>query len=308
MIVSGSGDFARDLFLRLVAVAGHALDPAPERGDRTLALFVRRQCGDDGEPAAALFRADTGRLGCGRGPCGGGAAGTTTGGARGFLFVRFLGGTCGGDARLQRGRRRRFREALLGDFVGLALDFFVVLAALVFLALAQFGRRAFGALRLVAAVSDARFFFRNLAFFRLAQARVGERMGAGAALFLGERAQHHAGRLGRRVATWYGALAGFGGHDGALGRRGALDRRDRLGLAVARTAGAAFHLLDDDRLAATMAEALAHDALLDAAALQGQRLRRTYAQLLAAILGRLSHTRHILGRLKFGAACPACWC
>src|SRR5262249_57722265 len=42
--------------------------------------------------------------------------------------------------------------------------------------------------------------------------------------------------------------------------------------------------------AATMAEALAHDALLDAAALERQRLRRGHAQLFAGILGRLSHT------------------
>ena len=43
-----------------------------------------------------------------------------------------------------------------------------------------------------------------------------------------------------------------------------------------------------------MAEALAHDALLDAAALERQRLGRSDAQLVAAIFVRLSHTRSYL--------------
>ena len=66
----------------------------------------------------------------------------------------------------------------------------------------------------------------------------------------------------------------------------------RLGLAG--TGDAALYLLDDDRLAATMAEALAHDTLLDAATLERQRLRRGHAQLFAGILGRLSHTHPFL--------------
>ena len=55
---------------------------------------------------------------------------------------------------------------------------------------------------------------------------------------------------------------------GAHGRRGRC-RRMRLRLAFARSDDAALHLLDHDRLAAAVREALAHDALLDRA-LQAQ--------------------------------------
>ena len=48
-------DLARDLFLRLVAVAGHALRAAAERSDRTFPNLVRGERGHDGKPAAALF-------------------------------------------------------------------------------------------------------------------------------------------------------------------------------------------------------------------------------------------------------------
>ena len=119
----------------------------------------------------------------------------------------------------------------------------------------------------------------TLALFGFAQPRVGERMRAGAALFLGQRAQHDAGGFGAArpaaVAASRRRRRGAG-----LRRRGALRRRARaraaarLGLGLARAADAALDLLDDDRLAAAMAEALAHDALLDAAALERQRLGR----------------------------------
>src|ERR1700724_2834344 len=128
------------------------------------------------------------------------------------------------------------------------------------------------------------------ALFVFAELGAGERLGAGAALLLGERAQHDAGgfrrgggssRSCRRrgpCARWRGGLfrccAPFGSH----GLRFALGGAD-----------AAFDLFDDDGLAAAMAEALAHDALLDAAALERQRLRRAYAQLVTAILVRLGH-------------------
>ena len=127
-------------------------------------------------------------------------------------------------------------EALLGDFVGLALGFFVVLAALFFVALARFRRRALGALDFFAALADARFFLGDLALFRLAQTRVGERMRARAALFLGERAQHDAGGFRsssggrqpeRRPAQRSQRACGRGG---AL-RRGASIRRLRFRLA-----------------------------------------------------------------------------
>ena len=147
---------------------------------------------------------------------------------------------------------------------------------------------------LFAALPDPRFFLGDLALFGFAQARVGERVGARAALFLGQRAQHDARRLRRRGR---GRRRGSGaGGDGAL-RRGAARARPapaRLRLRLARPGDAALHLLDNDRLAAAMAEALAHDALLDAAALERQRLGRGDAQLLAAIFVRLSHSRSCL--------------
>ena len=115
--------------------------------------------------------------------------------------------------------------------------------------------------------ADPRFFFGDLALFRLAQPRVGERVRARAALFLGERAQHDAGRLrrgGRRRGRCRRAATGPWRGNVRFGAGAALrcDRRRRLRLRLART-DAALDLLDHDRLAAAMAEALAHDALFD---------------------------------------------
>src|SRR5947207_2097953 len=54
----GDGDFARELLLVLVvAMAGHALRAAAERGDRTLTHFIGGQRGDEREAAALLRRA-----------------------------------------------------------------------------------------------------------------------------------------------------------------------------------------------------------------------------------------------------------
>ncbi len=86
-------------------------------------------------------------------------------------------------------------EALLGDFAGLAFGFLVVLAAVFFLALARFGGFPFAAVDRLAAGAAACFFFSDLALFGVAHARVGECVRAGAALFLGEGAQHDARRL-----------------------------------------------------------------------------------------------------------------
>ena len=61
--------------------------------------------------------------------------------------------------------------------------------------------------------------------------------------------------------------------------------RFRSGLAP----GAAFDLFDHNGLAAAVAEALAHDALLDAAPLKGQRFGAC-TQLFAGIFGRLGHS------------------
>ena len=285
--------FARNLFLRLVAVTGHALVAATERGDRAFADLVGGERRHDGEPAAALLGADARRL---RRRCRARGDAAAPRAARSFLFVGFKRGS-GRGRRLER-RRGLCAEPLLGDFVGLALGLFVVLAPFFFVALARFGLCTVGFLELFTRLPNPRFLFGDLALFRFAQTRVGERVCARAALFLGERAQYDAGRLrrgGRRRSRCRRARRAPGRGNVALRRRRgtALDRRRRLRLRLART-DAALHLFDNDRFAAAMAEALAHDALFDAAALERQRLGRGDAQLLAAIFVRLSHTRSYL--------------
>ncbi len=194
----GDRHFAGDLFLRLVvAVPGHALHAAAERGDRALAHFVGGKSGDDGEAAAAFFGAAAGRFGCRRRPrrC----AGATADVARCFFVV--------GLEHWSRGAGLRSRgdgvgaKALLGDFVGLALGFLVVLAALFFVGLAGFRRDALGAIGFFAAMAHPRLFLGDLAFFRFAQSRVGKRMSPRAALLLGKRAQHNAGWFSRRRSS-----------------------------------------------------------------------------------------------------------
>src|SRR5450755_1799543 len=142
----GDGDFAHELFLRLGG--GLALEPlgaAAERRDRTLAHLVGAQRGDQRE-AAALFRRRATRR-----------SRTCRGRTRGA-----------GTARL----RRPFivAETLLGDFAGLALGFLVVLAALVFLALARIGGFALGLVDDFAALATARLFLGDLALFGFAHA------------------------------------------------------------------------------------------------------------------------------------------
>ena len=130
-----NGHFADDLFLRLaVAMPGHALDAAAEGGDRTFALLVGGKGGDDGEPSAAFFRGSAGRLGGGRRTRRRAAAADAP---RRFLLVGF---ERRARARL-RCRRGIGAEALLGDLVGLAFGFFVVLAALFLVAFARFRLR-----------------------------------------------------------------------------------------------------------------------------------------------------------------------
>ena len=131
----GDRHFADDLFLGLaVAVAAHALDAAAERGDRAFAHLVGGKGGDDGEPAAALFAAAAGAAWA-RAPAAPAApprralrgASSSSASSAGRAPPGFAAAVVGA-------------EALLGDFVGLALGFFVVLAAFFFVALARFRR------------------------------------------------------------------------------------------------------------------------------------------------------------------------
>ena len=128
-------DLADELFLRLVAVLlGAPALAAAERGHRALAHLVGGERGDEGEPAARLLAVSGARSAA----CGGAAGRTAPPAPRRNARRLFL---VGFERRARAGRARRGRglglaEALLGDLVGLALGFLVVLAALVFLALA----------------------------------------------------------------------------------------------------------------------------------------------------------------------------
>ena len=278
--------FASDFFLRLVAVAGHALHATTERRDRALAHLVGGKCGHDGEPSAALFGASARRLGRRRRPRGRAPAGRT----RSLVIIGF-------EGRARAGLRRCRgvgAEALLGDLVGLAFGFLVVLAADFFIEFAGFSRRAFGAIGFFAAAANASLFLGALTLFGFAQPRIGKCVGARVALVVSERAQHDAGgfrpggRSGRRGRRYGRRRPGRSA--GALWRCTAVRRGNGFRFHLARTGDAALYLLDHDRLAATVTEALAHHALLNATALQGQRLGWGNAQLLAAIFRRLSHS------------------
>ena len=116
------------------------------------------------------------------------------------------------------------------------------------------------------ALADARL--REAEERRIAEeeARIRERMRARIALVLGKRAQHDARCFRRHSRSPCRCRGGLAWRSSALGRGAAIgDRRFELGLAW--TGNAALNLLDHNGLAAAMTEALAHDALLDAAAL-----------------------------------------
>ena len=178
----------------------------------------------------------------------------------------------GGAGRKLAGQLRLglgLAEALLGLQLALLFGFLLVTAAFVVLALAGFGGRAFGALDGIACLANLRLFQSDLAFFRLTQAGVGQRMGAGLALLLGQRRQDEAGRrlrrgrdLGRnggwRCRARHGA--GLGGPPGCRRRRG-------RGFDSGLSRRSAFDFFDHHLLGAAMAETLANDAVLDAAAL-----------------------------------------
>ena len=124
-----------------------------------------------------------------------------------------------------------------------------MLAALVFVALARFGRFALGALDRLALLADLRFFLGDLAFLGLAHLGVAERVGAPALLFLGQRAQHHAGGLRRWRSgcrrgwrRWRWRRTARDNTDTTRRRDGS--RRRSLGLSLARPARLRLAALD----------------------------------------------------------------
>src|SRR6185437_14290422 len=252
--------------------AFEALGAAAERGDRTLAHFVGAQRGDQREAAAFFRRRAAGRCRA-RGGGTRGAAGTARG-ARSVVVVGF-------QRHAARGQFLDFvfAETLLGDFAGLTLGLFLVLAALFFAAFAFFGGFTLGLVDHVAGLAAARLFLGNLALFGFAYARIRQCMGARNALFFGQSAQHDAG--------WLRRINGCSNRRGLGGRfLGGFDRR-RFGLDLGRAAdAAAFDLLDHHLLAAAVTEALAHHARL------GARLERQLAdaEFLFARVFRFAHS------------------
>ena len=203
----GDADELRDrhladqLLFRLIAEIAHrAAVAAAERGGGALAHFVGGERGDEGEPSAGFLG---GLRGAGR-PLRRrhGTGGTATRAAaerpRSFFFLGLdHGAYAGSPARSGLG----FAEPFLRDLAGLALGFFLALMAVVFLALAALGGFAFGAFAGFADGAMTRFLFGDLALFGFAQPGIAERVGAAVALFVGQGAQHHAGRL-RRGRGW----------------------------------------------------------------------------------------------------------
>src|SRR5205085_523628 len=239
-------------------------------GDRALALLIGAERGDEGQTAAILLSGAAGRLGSGCRPRRADAASC----ARRLVLVR-----------LKRGSSARTGDQVLAEpFLGLLLGFElglqIVLATLLLVGFARFRCFVLDALGFFARLADERFLFRNLALLRFAQAGIVERMNASLLLLFGQAAQDQAaGRLrcgGRRS-------------------RGRGRGRCRRGLGCGRTPGLrawgrrlgfradgcpTFHLLDDHRLGAAMAEALAHHPLLNATPFEAQRLAGRDAQLL----------------------------
>ncbi len=290
-----NGDFADELFLGLVG--GMALEPLNAPAERSIGALahlvgaVRRHQRE----AAALFLGGRPR----GGPRGDNRTGGTTGAAphraRRLVLFGFERGPC----CRRCGPRLGFlaAETLLGDLVGLALGFLVVLAAIFFLVLARFGGDTLLLLALLAFAAPARFLLGDLALLSLAHPRIRQRMGPRLALLLGQCTQHDARRLRRRCG------GSFGRRDRRHAWNGTPRGRSRLGMdrfrPCAFAADAPLHLLDHHRLAAAMAEALPDHARFGAR-LDRQGLRRgDFQRLLGRGLGigfahyRSSSTRRL---------------
>jgi hypothetical protein len=161
-----------------------------------------------------------------------------------------------------------------------------VAAAVVFLALAGLSSLPFDGLGFLPVGPAAGLFLSDLALFSLAHARVGKRMGACALLFLGQRAEDDAGRLG----GWRSGRLG-GRRCGRFRGRNGLGNRRRRGLSLDGVAdGAALFRLDHNLLGASMAEALLDDIRLAARLQRESRFAGADAQLLFARIFRLSHS------------------
>src|SRR5262245_24718081 len=228
-----------------------ALEPlhaAAERGDRALALLIGAERSDEREASARLLGLGARRLGRG---CRPDRARSASDSPRRLFVIGF-------EHRPQPGNGRYLRlgfflaKALLGLLFSLALGLFLVLAAILLVALARFGGLAVDALALKLDDAALRLLLGDAALLGLARARVGECMRPGIALVIRQRAQHNARRLRRGYAC--------GRRDRARRRldRGPRRRCSPLGgrcfdeFGFARYDDAALHLLHDHLLRAAV--------------------------------------------------------
>ena len=281
-------------FGSLLVSRGAALHAAAERRLRALAHLVGAQRGDERQAAARPFGRGLGRAGrtlrrSGRAHR---AAGAAADHARAFVLLRL---------RASGRAPGAFAAAAVSPspkrFLATSSAFFLVSSSC--LRRSSSSRlRASAASRSVlldgvALRADLGLFLGDLALFGLAQAGVAERVGAAALLFLGQGAEHDAGRLRRRRGAERQPAAGAAALAAGAARRAwrpgprRRGRRRSLGLAVG-AGDAALLDLDDHLLAAAMAEALAHHAGFGAR-LERQR-RLSDAQRLAVRGLGLSHS------------------
>ena len=264
VMVSGIGDFANEFLFRLIgSLAFQPLDPPTERCDRSFALFVGAECGDQRQAAAVLLSGAARRFrGGGRSP-----------GARAASRPRrlFLIGFERRPSSQGLGVRCFLAEALFRLLLGFELRFQLVLAAALFLSFASLRGITLGALYGFTAFAEQGLLFGNFALFCFAQPGIAQCTGTSRALLVCERTQHNSGRFGRSCWCRSGRRGGRRDRDGRGGGKSAFGRRRSRGRGLSPCSGgyAAFDLLNNDRLAAAMAETLAHHPLLDARVLSG---------------------------------------
>ena len=275
-----NGDLAHELLLRLVgAWPLSRCDAAAERGDRALALLVGAERGHEREPAGVFARRP--RAGLAPAPdaprrrraavAAASSSSASTAGGR-------------GSAALGVASPNRFF-----DLLGLALGLGSCLRRFSSSRLRASARPRARALA-PSRSRDQRFLFGDLALFGLAQPRR-RRARARGALALPRSAC-----AARRRTAW--RLGGLRPPAAAPGprrrpcRRAPAWRRRRAGPARRPWPRLAcgFCLLDHDRLGAAVAEALAHDALLDAAPLRVSVLPGDAQLLFASLFRRFSHS------------------
>ena len=298
------------LFLVLPAVTFQPLRAPTERSDRPRALLFAGSRASDGQPATVALLAAARRPRRRHDDLLSRQAQRRTPNdpPRFFLFAASGSGersrkNAGRGRRRGAGDRRGRRRFAAGKaparlVLGLPFEIGFLRAAKLLLALARLRGLAFEAVARLALAPGLGLRPLAAAILLLLRAGVAQRPGARLALLVRQSRQDDAG-LGRR---WRGRLRrrGGGGPRGAgkrrfrrtwrnrrrSVRRGRRRPHSRRGLS--RRQNAPLHLLDNDRLAAPMREALSHRALLNRALQVQSRLRRRGRHSLVAIT-RFTH-------------------